>query len=76
VRIRQFVNVAPALAAKSALDSAGIECFLADDNTVRIGWFNQNGKAIRPPASWPLQVQMLIEASDAPSQASLEGFLM
>jgi Putative prokaryotic signal transducing protein len=42
VRIRQFLNVGPALLAKSVLDSAGIECFLADENTVRIDWLYSN----------------------------------
>ena len=32
VTIRQFGNLAEALMAKSCLDSAGIECFLADAN--------------------------------------------
>jgi len=28
--------------AKSMLDSAGIECFLGDENLVRIDWFYSN----------------------------------
>ena len=32
VTIRQFGNLAEALMAKGCLDSAGIECFLADSN--------------------------------------------
>ncbi|MBZ5676347.1 MAG: DUF2007 domain-containing protein [Acidobacteriia bacterium] len=32
VTIRQFGNLAEALMAKGCLDSAGIECFLADAN--------------------------------------------
>jgi hypothetical protein len=32
VTIRQFGNLAEALVAKGCLDSAGIECFLADAN--------------------------------------------
>ena len=32
VTIRQFGNLAEALMAKSCLESAGIECFLADAN--------------------------------------------
>ena len=32
VTIRQFGNLSDALMAKGCLDSAGIECFLADEN--------------------------------------------
>ena len=36
--IRQFGDVAEALLAKGCLDSAGIECFLADLNVARVDW--------------------------------------
>lgn len=42
VTIRRFLYLPDALAAKSALESAGIECFLADENTVRIDWLWSN----------------------------------
>jgi len=38
VTIRQFGDVAEALLAKGCLDSAGIECFLADLNIARVDW--------------------------------------
>lgn len=38
VTIRQFGNMSEALVAKGCLESAGIECFLADLNVTRIEW--------------------------------------
>ena len=38
VTIRQFANGSEALLAKGCLESAGIECFLADANMARIEW--------------------------------------
>jgi hypothetical protein len=38
VTIRQFGDMAEALLAKGCLDSAGIECFLADLNMARVEW--------------------------------------
>jgi hypothetical protein len=43
VRIRRFLVLPEALLAKSRLESAGIECILADDNMVRINWPNLLG---------------------------------
>ena len=42
VTIRQFRDLPEALLAKGALDSAGIECFLVDQNMVRMDWFISN----------------------------------
>jgi hypothetical protein len=42
VTIRQFTGLPEALLAKGGLESAGIECFLADDNYVRMDWFISN----------------------------------
>lgn len=39
VTIRRFRDVPDALLAKSVLESAEIECFLADDIVVRMNWF-------------------------------------
>ena len=36
VTIRQFRDLPEALLAKGSLESAGIECFLADDNAARV----------------------------------------
>jgi hypothetical protein len=42
VSIRQFRDLPEALLAKGCLESAGIECFLRDDNLVRLDWFISN----------------------------------
>jgi hypothetical protein len=42
VSIRKFRDLPEALLAKGMLESAGIECFLADDNMVRMDWFISN----------------------------------
>lgn len=38
VTIRSFPDVMQAWLAKSGLESAGIECYLVDDNMVRLDW--------------------------------------
>lgn len=42
VTIRQFRDLPEALLAKGCLESAGIECSLADENLVRLDWFISN----------------------------------
>jgi hypothetical protein len=42
ITIRQFRDLPEALLAKGSLESAGIQCFLADDNLVRMDWFISN----------------------------------
>jgi hypothetical protein len=42
VWIRHFRDLPEALLAKGSLESAGIECFLTDDNMVRMNWFISN----------------------------------
>jgi len=42
VTLQQFRDLPEALLAKGSLESAGIECFLADDNLVRLDWFISN----------------------------------
>jgi hypothetical protein len=42
VSIRRFRDLLEALLAKGSLESSGIECFLADDNMVRMDWFISN----------------------------------
>jgi hypothetical protein len=39
VLLRRYRDLPEALFAKGALDSAGIECFLVDENIVRMDWF-------------------------------------
>ncbi len=42
VVVKQFRDLPEAQLAKGLLDSTGIECFLADDNMVRMDWFWSN----------------------------------
>ena len=42
VVIRRFRDIPDALLAKGRLESAGVECFLADENMVRLDWFISN----------------------------------
>jgi len=43
VTVQDFRDLPEALLAKGALDAAGIESFLADDNMVRLDWFISTG---------------------------------
>lgn len=40
--LRRYRDLPEALVAKSLLEDAGIECFLQDDNVVRMDWFWSN----------------------------------
>jgi hypothetical protein len=42
VTLRQFLTVQEAMMAKSILDSAGIESFLADENVISMNWLWSN----------------------------------
>ena len=42
VALRRFRDLPGALVAKGLLDSAGIKCFLSDENTVRMDWMWSN----------------------------------
>jgi len=42
VVLRSFRDIPEALLAKGRLESAGVDCFLADDNMVRMDWFISN----------------------------------
>ncbi len=42
VTLRQYVDVPQALLAKSILDSADVECYLGDENMIRLDWFLSN----------------------------------
>jgi hypothetical protein len=42
VMIRDYVNLPDALLAKTILDSADIECFLYDENVIRMDWLLSN----------------------------------
>src|SRR5882724_7495301 len=42
VPIRRFRDLPEAQLARGSLESSGIECFLTDDNMVRLDWFISN----------------------------------
>lgn len=42
VLLRRFRDIPEALLAKGRLESCGVECFLADENMVRMDWFISN----------------------------------
>jgi hypothetical protein len=42
ITVRNFRDLPEALLAKGSLESMGIECFLADDNLIRLDWFISN----------------------------------
>jgi Putative prokaryotic signal transducing protein len=62
VVVRQFLDVPSALLAKSMLDSAEIDCFLADANIVRMDWFYSNAIG---------GVKLLVREDDAESATQL-----
>lgn len=69
--LRQFRDVPAALLAKSILDSADIECFLADVNTIRLDWLWSNALG---------GVKLLVKETDVAAaeellnQKRVEGF--
>lgn len=68
--IRQFRDLPEALLAKSVLDSAGIECFLGDDNLIRMDWLWSNllgGIKLRVRQEDALVASRLLEG-DAPRE--------
>jgi hypothetical protein len=42
VMLRRFRDLPEAMLAKGSLQSAGLECYLADDNIIRMDWFYSN----------------------------------
>jgi len=60
--VRKFLNVQEAQLAKSLLESAGIVCFLADENTVRMDWLWSNAIG---------GVKLLVRQEDAAAAADL-----
>jgi hypothetical protein len=57
VTIRIFRDLPQALLAKGSLESAGIDCMLADDNLVRLDWFYSNAVG---------GIKLLVYSGDAP----------
>jgi hypothetical protein len=67
--IRQFRDLPEALLAKSVLDSAGIECFLGDDNLIRMDWLWSNllgGIKLRVRQEDALVASRLLEGGSPP----------
>jgi len=62
--LRRFRDLPPALLFRSILDSAAVECFLADENTIRMDWFWSNLLG---------GVKLCVRKTDADSAASLLG---
>ena len=62
VTIRRFRGLFEAHLAKASLDSAGIECFLADENMVRMDWFYSDAVG---------GVKLLVNEADASEAAAV-----
>lgn len=64
VALRRFRDLPGALVAKGLLDSAGIKCFLSDENTVRMDWLWSNALG---------GVRLWVTEDDLPESADLLG---
>jgi hypothetical protein len=62
VTIRRFRDLPEALLAKGSLESAGIDCFLRDENLVRLDWFISNFVG---------GVKLCVRSEDAPKAQAL-----
>jgi DNA-directed RNA polymerase subunit RPC12/RpoP len=70
--IRQFRDMSEALLTKGLLDSAGIECFLLDDNLVRLNWFLSNFVEGIKLAVRPEDAEAAIEILEQPIPENFE----
>ena len=64
--IRKFRDLPDAILAKGLLKSAGIECYLADDNIVRLDWFISNAIGNMRLQVRPADAATAIEILDHP----------
>jgi ribosomal protein L37AE/L43A len=64
VVVGRFRDLPPALLSKSILDSAAVDCFLADEHAIRMDWFWSNLLG---------GVKLCVKKADADSAASLLG---
>lgn len=64
--IRKFRDLPKALLAKGLLESSGIECYLADDNIVRLDWFISNAIGNMRLQVKPADAETAIEILDQP----------
>lgn len=60
--LRSYTSAPEALVAKSVLESAGIECFLRDENMIRMDWFWSNALG---------GVKLCVREEDAEAAAAL-----
>ena len=70
VTVRRFAELTEALVAKGSLESAGIECYLVDDNMVRI-FVPTFTEGVRLQVK-PEDVAAATEILDAPAPENLE----
>ena len=75
VMIRRYRDLPEASIAKSVLESAGVDCILADDNLVRLDWFYSNLvggiKLLVPEKDAQAAMQLLDEST--PEKFDVEG---
>jgi hypothetical protein len=72
--IRRFRDLPEAILAKGLLESAGIECYLADDNIVRLDWFLSNAIGNMRLQVKPADAETAIEILDQlPTDISEDG---
>jgi hypothetical protein len=64
--IRKFRDLPDAILAKGLLESAGIECYLADDNIVRLDWFISNAIGNMRLQVKPADAETAIKILDQP----------
>ena len=76
VVLRAFRDVPEALLAKGRLQASGIECFLADENMVRMDWFISNLlggiKLMVQPAEFSKASRILNEPVSGPADSEAE----
>ena len=75
--LRAFRDVPEALLAKGRLEASGIECFLADENMVRMDWFISNllggVKLLVEPADFSKASRILNEPLAGDFESELES---
>ena len=77
VVLRAFRDVPEALLAKGRLEASGIECFLADENMVRMDWFISNllggVKLLVQPSDFSQASRILSEPVSFESDSESDG---
>lgn len=73
VEVARFLDLSSALPAKNALEAAGVNCSLRDDNMIRLDWFFSNligGIKLMVPRE---QLQAAQDVLHSPTQESFEA---